>query len=828
MAVSIGELRGQLTLDDKFSGSLKKSSGALTKFAKQGAIVAGAIGAAGIALGKALSAQAVQVEAVNKLNIALANQGNFSEEASKNLQSYASSLQQVTTAGDESIIGLQASLASFGQNEEVIKRTTAAALDWAATGVDLKAVGDLLGRAYVGQTQSLTRYGIVIKEGLGPAEKFEAVLEQLEQRFGGQAQAQAQNFTGQMQQLSNAFGDTLESVGKLVEFLATDLGAGIGSVTSGFEALTSFIGGDLIIVISELRAGFSLAIATITLKLAELFQFLSKLPDRLGGGKFQEYAIILTDVADDQAEFAEQLRETGNQAVSSVGKLVDVTNQTVDTGKASAEAAAQVAKLREEFGATLREVIADSNKVGLVFDELPQRVEKTRFALGNASFAAFELGDSLARTAAEGGASIDTIRTKLEGMGLSAEDVENIIGRLPDSFKDAEESAKSFGDTFLDGVESTLDELPATIVGAIQGGGDVFRSIGAKVGGDIGAGLGNALSDAIGGRLGSLVGGFAGPLGALAGGAIGGLVDQVTGFFRSAEEEVNDLRDAFFETQGGFENLAARVGQITDQDLVKQIFDAQTVDEFNMAVDQTLSLMDTQAQAQQALQEATERYGFTIEELGPAMQRQMLSEQAQQLFQDFQLLTASGIDVNTVIERMGPSLVEFAETAKKTGQAVPEAMRPILDQLAAQGKLVDENGQAFGSAEEAGITFAQSLDEQFSTLIDRIDEFITALTGIEPDPIVIPVQFDVPRGGPNIPEGVGIPGFQHGGIVTSPTVAMVGEGGQPEAIVPLNQASQVNAPPAQAEFSADQMAQLARTVTKAFRDSMLQTAGSSA
>lgn len=166
MAVSIGEIRGQLTLDDKFSGRLKKSQSSLKTFAKNATIVAGAVGAAGIVVNKVLTAQATQLEAVNKLNIALANQGNFTAETSQNLQQYASSLQQVTTAGDESIIGLQAQLASFGQNEEVIKRTTAAALDWAATGVDLKAVGDLLGRAYVGQTQSLTRYGIVIEEGL--------------------------------------------------------------------------------------------------------------------------------------------------------------------------------------------------------------------------------------------------------------------------------------------------------------------------------------------------------------------------------------------------------------------------------------------------------------------------------------------------------------------------------------------------------------------------------------------------------------------------------------------------------------------------------------
>ena len=39
--------------------------------------------------------------------------------------------------------------------------------------------------------------------------------------------------------------------------------------------------------------------------------------------------------------------------------------------------------------------------------------------------------------------------------------------------------------------------------------------------------------------------------------------------------------------------------------------------------------------------------------------------------------------------------------------------------------------------------------------------------------------------------GVDVPAFAAGGVVTGPTLAMVGEGAEPEAIVPLSKAGQM-------------------------------------
>ena len=83
----------------------------------------------------------------------------------------------------------------------------------AATGKSVETVSNALGKAYEGNTASLTRLGV----GLSSAEiktlGLEGTVKQLAETFGGAATVQANTFEGQIQRLKVGFDEAKESVG---------------------------------------------------------------------------------------------------------------------------------------------------------------------------------------------------------------------------------------------------------------------------------------------------------------------------------------------------------------------------------------------------------------------------------------------------------------------------------------------------------------------------------------------------------------------------------------------------------------------------------------
>ena len=158
-----------------------------------------------------------QERAVVQLNTALKSTGQYSQAASQELQDYASTLQGLTGNGDETIIGVEKMLATFKLAPDVIKKATLATLDLAeATGQDLMSAAILVGKAAVGETGMLKRYGIVVDEAKLKAEGFKAVLDELRTEFGGQAQARMETYIGKVDALKAAFGDLREAWAKTI------------------------------------------------------------------------------------------------------------------------------------------------------------------------------------------------------------------------------------------------------------------------------------------------------------------------------------------------------------------------------------------------------------------------------------------------------------------------------------------------------------------------------------------------------------------------------------------------------------------------------------
>ena len=167
--------------------------------------------------GSWLKSWAEQEQAVNRLNASLAGVGRYTEQTSKAYQKMAADMQKASVYGDEAIMEVMQTLMTLGKvADKDLKKATQSVLDFAAaTGRDLTMATLLVTKAAVGYTGELSRYGIVIDQGLSKTEKFAATLEFLA-TMKGRAEAETYTLKGAVTQLGNSYGDAREKVGKMI------------------------------------------------------------------------------------------------------------------------------------------------------------------------------------------------------------------------------------------------------------------------------------------------------------------------------------------------------------------------------------------------------------------------------------------------------------------------------------------------------------------------------------------------------------------------------------------------------------------------------------
>ncbi len=199
-----------VNLDKKFAAA-KDSFESVTKVLASG-LIANKIKDFGI---ESLHAFGEAEEGAARLAAAMRNLGNFTRQDVQENLDFAASLQQVTKYSDEAVVQTETLLTTFGLYGDQLRTATKATADLASgLGLDLNTAALLVGKSFVGETSTLGRYGIKIKEGTAEAEKFAAVLAEIQRRFGGAAQAEANTYLGRLEQMKNAFNDLQEKIGK--------------------------------------------------------------------------------------------------------------------------------------------------------------------------------------------------------------------------------------------------------------------------------------------------------------------------------------------------------------------------------------------------------------------------------------------------------------------------------------------------------------------------------------------------------------------------------------------------------------------------------------
>ena len=169
-------------------------------------------------IGESVAASARQEAAIKSMEAALKAQGADVPRLSSQYQKLASQFQETTVFGDELLIEMQALFIAVGDvgPDQMEKALTAATDLSAGIGKDLRTSVDLVAKAFAGETSVLKRYGIIVDEAALKSRGIDAVLEEINDKMGGAAQAQIDTYTGRMKQLGNTWGDLKEVIGESI------------------------------------------------------------------------------------------------------------------------------------------------------------------------------------------------------------------------------------------------------------------------------------------------------------------------------------------------------------------------------------------------------------------------------------------------------------------------------------------------------------------------------------------------------------------------------------------------------------------------------------
>ena len=164
--------------------------------------------------GESLTLFGRQEQAVNGLANAYKLLGIAGRGPVKDMQDFAAELQKTTRYGDELTLELATMGATMGKlSGEELKGAVKAAMGLAkAYQIDVVAAMRLVARARMGDTTTLARYGIKLKEGLSAQGKFNEVMKIGARNFA-LVTDEVGDYNVAIEQMKNRLGDIKEKIG---------------------------------------------------------------------------------------------------------------------------------------------------------------------------------------------------------------------------------------------------------------------------------------------------------------------------------------------------------------------------------------------------------------------------------------------------------------------------------------------------------------------------------------------------------------------------------------------------------------------------------------
>lgn len=428
-------------------------------------------------------------------------------------------------------------------------------------------------------------------------------------------------------------------------------------------------------------------------------------------------------------------------------KMVELSAKTVDHTKAVSEmsskhdvAAGSIHKLldaQDTWAMGIAQLVDRMPHLNTHLDEMRTLFDEVRTTEGPLISYTNEFTDGLNRAGDEVTTVTIPMFSKLQ---------QDVLPGMTKAIAAATKETASFSDELTGSLEKALNSMPDLLVKAFTGGGGLIgaaEALGAKFGGDLGKSLekslAGSLSDTFGKTLGGVIGAAIPAVGALVGPLIGMLAN--IGGPSKAELAGRQAEATFEQSFGGFQQMALAVSKAYDAQgksaqqantdvLAMFAAEKQGGDAAAAAVKKISDVINSQTQDTADLDAAIKKYGFSLAELGPTMQKQQLDAQAQTLLNDWRLLIGSGIDIVNVDTRMASSMQSYLTAAKQTGQEVPQAMQPIIQKMIDQGDLTDAAGNKITDMKDLGVTFSETMSQGFQSVVDKLQALIDKLPNL--------------------------------------------------------------------------------------------------
>ncbi len=326
---------------------------------------------------------------------------------------------------------------------------------------------------------------------------------------------------------------------------------------------------------------------------------------------------------------------------------------------------------------------------------------------------------------------------KLDELANSGQDNEEVFKLLAEAMQEAanrgDHVAKSVGfmtkeidkaDDKLDPFQKHMEEMAEKTANVADWVG-VFAGALRDLGFD---------ADSVVGGLASISEGIAGVGASIASGdvkgAVSGLFQSVGDQFKFGKEHLGGQNKALLAGAAAFSPFAlgpmavgGLFGQSADDAMKLAAAFATALAPLKMLASEA----ERNKEAIEKTKEAAERYGLSVESLGPKFKAMSFDETFGQLIQDYSLLEASGANMNAVIEKMAPAYNTAVQAALAAGVAIPENMRPALEKMVEMGLLTDASGNKMTSLD--GVQFGD-LSDNLKSLVSEIGKLVEALKGI--------------------------------------------------------------------------------------------------